>query len=551
MKFYTRSVPTQAGNYKEILLLGEQHQVLCHLRAKEDTISAWEAGLLKLIDGDQAEQLVVQARDLSDCEIQDAATQATFLRFMHALYAALQATSLPGRQEALAAVRLFLDYRFNFRAEYQGNAYHYGLIVNGKKQVGERTPLGRSDAHPLSVPKSVWTHFLISIHQSEDNLTDMIVDHAFLREAALRQDQPFILKSFAEFLKALIELLEQDQSYILLRPFIPELCTFIVQNEHDSVDEQKHYLQRILESQEALHLKTARVQSIIWDVRQDTEREGQPDASRLATLISLVSDHYLSTYDLEQVVASWNLLKGKDWLLRRLLSLYRSPGRYVGVMGVYFLILTCLACLNRTKQHMAVVWSTWALLMPVYVGITCLLLWLGYRLLWKKDLYYSQLFLPRLFGANVVGLSFLLVDDTPWRIALKSQVPTLLLIGLATYTMAFVYIFIDVHRTVRLLRSLPGQERGSIEHAVEISRKIFAIGWIEALFAILITATLFFPLIDLSYTRDAMGGVIAPPNWHLPFAFFPALTFLWTGLTLFIGAFVQLLWQDRRITEPV
>src|SRR5690348_70910 len=37
----------------------------------------------------------------------------------------------------------------------------------------------------------------------------------------------------------------------------------------------------------------------------------------------------------------------------------------------------------------------------------------------------------------------------------------------------------------------------------------------------------------------------------LSFGVFPSLIILWTGISLFIGSFVQLLWQDRRITETI
>jgi hypothetical protein len=59
-----------------------------------------------------------------------------------------------------------------------------------------------------------------------------------------------------------------------------------------------------------------------------------------------------------------------------------------------------------------------------------------------------------------------------------------------------------------------------------------------------------------SVYSDFLGGVVCLKGCvQFPFlfeyGFFPALVVLWTGLALFIGAFAQLLWQDRHITESI
>ncbi len=67
-----------------------------------------------------------------------------------------------------------------------------------------------------------------------------------------------------------------------------------------------------------------------------------------------------------------------------------------------------------------------------------------------------------------------------------------------------------------------------------------------------VASSIIFPAVISSggdITKYRFGIYASTPL--LSVGFFPFLIILWTGFALFIGSFVQLLWQDQRITASV
>ena len=80
---------------------------------------------------------------------------------------------------------------------------------------------------------------------------------------------------------------------------------------------------------------------------------------------------------------------------------------------------------------------------------------------------------------------------------------------LVTYSLSFAYVFIEVYNTTKFLR--PRQERqgkeNMIQYAMQVSRRIFAIGLVETLLAVVLASTLLYPAVGLPISRDIIGGI--------------------------------------------
>jgi hypothetical protein len=204
------------------------------------------------------------------------------------------------------------------------------------------------------------------------------------------------------------------------------------------------------------------------------------------------------------------------------------------------------------------------------------------RLLKKQGFSYLELFLPRLFGSIVVGLSILALESTVWEITMDIAWGNWLLMVLAAYAGSLVYLFLDIHKNTRLLsdelsstdqknnrRKVRKTSLNAIERSVQTTFRIFAIGLLES-FGLTTLVSSLIPLSALGETfQKLMANGTTLVAWHgmiitalsnniivfqlfgpngLTLNYFPKIIVLWGGLSLLIGAFVQLLWQDRQIT---
>jgi hypothetical protein len=166
----------------------------------------------------------------------------------------------------------------------------------------------------------------------------------------------------------------------------------------------------------------------------------------------------------------------------------------------------------------------------------------------RKRWLYSQLLLPRLLGAAIVGLLPLLLNDQSWSIGVQSSMFNWGLLALFTYIGSFIYIFIEVHSIKKFIKG------HSIAQALKETRRIFLIALSETLFMVTVASSIVFPAVisnigSNTITNYKFGIYASTPL--LSVGFFPFLIILWTGFALFIGSFVQLIWQDQRITASI
>jgi len=579
MEFRVRQGESEGIRHTEILIQKDNKEV-CRIRNVVDSVSSWRYGFMAMTEDERAqelEKLVASVTLWLSCYSKDMEARPTYLNVVQGLFDFFErkeGQELRSRYpEAYSALLHFL---FEFRAHRKSPCYtvEFRLVRLAHDPIFHYefpTPEYEWDA----IPKSICAGFLIRQYKAQrdqlpedpsaitDPLEQIIENYEYFC-AVVQEADYFTLKSFVNFSKALVEFIERDNTtFGLYAARIPGMCASIVKNELDSVEDQKLYLGRILNSEDRGEDKLKRLDSIVDDIKEDMQRTPEETGTRLATVISLIAEHYLAIYDLEQAVRFWNKARKRDWLLRLLLSIYQSPGRYLAGCVAFFLVLLAMAAISVhdvislpiVNRSIALVplrplsrGISWLAMVSVYGSAAIAILWVDYVLLWKRKLYYSQLFLPRLLGAIVVSLTVLLVQDTPWRFGMVSNLPNLSLACLIVYTLSFAYIFTDVYNTTKFLRSSHDQEEDIIQRAVRVSRRIFSIALIEAFLVVLLASSLFFPAVDLNLSRDSIGGVIFTQGKGLSFGFFPALVIFWTGLALFIGAFVQLLWQDKRIT---
>lgn len=574
-----RSVAT-AGEiiYTEVTLCwDDSHE--SRIRIPADTVKAWQGSFVVLALsedeslGQTLEQLVSSVEQILTCYSHDMHDRATYINLVRGLFDFL------GRQEgselrtrfpqAYSALQAFL---FNFRACREMPQYIMEFRLEGESIFHYGVPTLDYDWH--GVPKSVCSVFIRRKHQAHleqrrqgasrtSPIERILADHEHFC-AVVEAADDFTRRSFVNFSKALVEFWEQERAaFGLYEMSIPDVCAFIVKNETDSLEEQKAYLNRILGCEESEADKLDRLNSIVEGVREETQHAQDPHHAALGTLVSLIAGHYLRVYNLEQVVLFWKKAEHKDWLLRFLLSLYRAPGRYLAASGMVFLLLAGLSWMGSRDS---LTWpgaqesvllsplrpaSTWAgvkLMGCVYLAIVALIVWMGYVLFRRRRLHYTQLFLPRLLGASVVGLTVLVLEPAAWDLAMRSSLVNIGLISFLAYALSFAYVFFDVYGTTVLLPHWHEIKKDVVGSAARTSLKVFSIALVETFFVVLIASTLVFPGMNLGLTNDSIGGIIASPARGIAFGFFPVLVVLWTGLTLFIGSFVQLLWQDTRIT---
>jgi hypothetical protein len=188
------------------------------------------------------------------------------------------------------------------------------------------------------------------------------------------------------------------------------------------------------------------------------------------------------------------------------------------------------------------------------VAVYALVAWfLFYRFLWRRDLTFFHASVPRIMAGIIVGYLPIFFVDEVWSLANRPWFAVLsiaVVLGLAT----LLYLYIEVQRRL-----------GDTSLAFARARQIFLLGSLQA------------AGIGLMFT-GMVGRFMAARNWvpgemeasfgelrhlgpflgHLPkvlgfepFYTFPSAVFVMTFMSFFIGTFLQLMWEDLPITEPL
>lgn len=178
---------------------------------------------------------------------------------------------------------------------------------------------------------------------------------------------------------------------------------------------------------------------------------------------------------------------------------------------------------------------------------------LGWRFLVRRDLAVFLAGVPRIGAGIIVGYLPVFLIDEVWDLAEQPLFPLMSVVFLLGTT-TLLYLHLEVQRQL-------GERREAFARALDI----FLLGVNQsAAFGLLVT-TLLGPLMALrnwGATQAAsvveLRGSLEPFVGELPrilgvapFQSFPTAVLLMTFMAFFIGTFLQLLWEDLPITEPL
>ena len=177
-----------------------------------------------------------------------------------------------------------------------------------------------------------------------------------------------------------------------------------------------------------------------------------------------------------------------------------------------------------------------------------------YRFCWKRDLTFFHASVPRIAAGIIVGYLPIFFIDEVWALAAQSWI-VLASVALLMGFMTLLYLYIEVEGRL-----------GDPTLAFARARQIFFLGVLQAFGIGLVITGLVGGVMVL---RNWGGGAVAdlaralpersrPSSGQLPrivgfepFYTFPSAVFVMTFLSFFIGTFLQLMWEDIPITEPL
>ena len=193
-----------------------------------------------------------------------------------------------------------------------------------------------------------------------------------------------------------------------------------------------------------------------------------------------------------------------------------------------------------------------ALASAVVAGVMLAGLWfLGVQFMWRKDLTFFYTSVPRIGAGIIVGYLPVFLIDEVWDLAEQPIVyllSTIVLLGTTT----LLYLFVEVQRRL-----------DDPQEAFARARDIFLLGLIEAAAFGVVVTSLLGPLMaarnwgsggDLAGLRESLtplAGELPRLLGYEPFPAFPSAVLLMSFMAFFIGTFLQLLWEDLPITEPL
>lgn len=177
-----------------------------------------------------------------------------------------------------------------------------------------------------------------------------------------------------------------------------------------------------------------------------------------------------------------------------------------------------------------------------------------YRFCWKRDLSFFHASVPRIGAGIIVGYLPVFLIDEVWDLASRPNVAlnsVVMFLGLVT----LLYVYVEIARRIP-----------DTTIAFARARSIFLLGVVEAFGVGLVMTSLVGPFmvvrnwsppsgeVSLEVLRESMPPMIGQLS-HIvgvgPFYVFPSALILMTFLSFFIGIFLQLMWEELPITEPL
>ncbi len=177
-----------------------------------------------------------------------------------------------------------------------------------------------------------------------------------------------------------------------------------------------------------------------------------------------------------------------------------------------------------------------------------------YRFCWKRDLTFFHASVPRIAAGIIVGYLPIFFLDEVWALAALGWVTLASIAGLIGFT-TLLYLYIEVQSRLR-----------NPDEAFSRARRIFLLGLLQSLgFGLVLTGLVGSFMTVRNWTggeavasveglREALPAFVGELPRVLgiePFYTFPSAIFIMTFLSFFIGTFLQLMWEELPITEPL
>lgn len=278
-------------------------------------------------------------------------------------------------------------------------------------------------------------------------------------------------------------------------------------------------------------------------------RVGSRDCLRL---LHELGAWFLRQYDTPRAAAviryEENLSRGHASRPSKILSLH-STRAYTATLAILLLPFASAAV---AYDRAPLLFDVAASLMTLCV-LGAVLWYLIVRFLWQKDLAFFHSAVPRIGAGIIVGYMPVFLIDEVWDLARRPWFPLVVTAALMGTT-TLLYIFVEVRSRIRDSRE-----------AFSRARRIFLLGVLEAnALGLIVTSLLGSFMVTRSWgiegqvtlqqlrdTTPAVLGQLPRIMGVEPFYVFPTAVLLMSFLSLFIGTFLQLLWEDLPITEPL
>ena len=230
---------------------------------------------------------------------------------------------------------------------------------------------------------------------------------------------------------------------------------------------------------------------------------------------------------------------------------WHTPRNYVVALGaLLFPFLGAIFFYDRAPRLF-----DWVCSAEVAVVLAMATWFLLYRFVWKRDLSFFHASVPRIGAGIIVGYAPVFLIDEVWALAGRDVLALGTLVtflGLVT----LLYMYVEVQRRL-----------GDSPVAFARARAIFLLGVLQAAAVGTVMTSLIGPFMVMR-SWEPTGETepsIAMLREHLqplvgelprivgadPVYAFPSALLLMTFLSFFIGVFLQLMWEELPITEPL
>jgi hypothetical protein len=285
------------------------------------------------------------------------------------------------------------------------------------------------------------------------------------------------------------------------------------------------------------------------DLAPYLRRPGNRDALRL---LSKLESWFLHQYDIHNAAAmiqhASNLSRGRTDA-DGMLSHHNTPTYLAALVAM----VTPFALAAGFYRSAPLLFD--ALCAFEVVSVSLVVGWfLFYRFLWRRDLTLFHASVPRIMAGIIVGYLPIFFIDEVWSLAAQSW-PKLLTIVALLGTTTLLYLYIEVERRIA---------DGRIAFAR--ARQIFLLGVLQATaIGVLLTgmignfmAARVWPGGGAHVAMEELRSAAPPFVGQMPvvlgiepFYAYPSAIFMMAFMSFFIGTFLQLMWEDIPITEPL